>query len=106
MSLGHIEKFSKIIDKKNIQLVCLTSTANIFYLTGFYCEPHERLLSLLVFPDEEPMLICPEMEVNLAKNSGWKSTIIGYADSQDPWKAIEEELRKRNKSIERIAVEE
>ncbi|HET7615926.1 MAG TPA: Xaa-Pro peptidase family protein, partial [Bacillales bacterium] len=51
--------------------------------------PHERLLGLVVFPDREPFLICPQMEVDSAENSGWGNEIIGYQDTDDPWRMIQ-----------------
>ncbi|HET7626806.1 MAG TPA: Xaa-Pro peptidase family protein [Bacillales bacterium] len=71
------------------------STANVFYLSGFHCTPHERLLGLLVFPTDESVLICPRMEVNRAKNSGGTDEIIGYSDTDDPWTLIGETFTKR-----------
>ncbi|MTI95345.1 MAG: aminopeptidase P family protein [Firmicutes bacterium] len=66
----------------------VNSTLNVFYLSNFYCQPHERLLGLLVFPSGEPVLVCPLMEVARAKSEGWTYEIIGYNDSEDPWQKI------------------
>lgn len=83
----------------------VTSSANVFYLSGFRCDPHERLLALLVFPDSEPALVCPQMEVPRARRSGFGHTVIGYDDSADPWEEIERHLKARGVKAVSIAVE-
>ncbi|GAA3320547.1 hypothetical protein GCM10020331_031980 [Ectobacillus funiculus] len=48
------------LQERDIDVAFLTSTPNVFYLSKFYCEPHERLLGLFIFPESEPILICPK----------------------------------------------
>src|SRR5690606_7433364 len=78
---------------------------NVFYLTNFYTDPHERLLGLFVFQDEEPILICPKMEVAQAQNAGWQYEIIGYNDTDNPWQLIQRSLAKRNVTVSTLALE-
>ncbi|GAE34132.1 M24 family metallopeptidase [Halalkalibacter akibai] len=79
--------------------------ANLFYLTGFRCDPHERLIALFVFPDKEPFLICPNMEKPLIKQAGFDFLIIGYSDHEDPWGLINKHLASMSLVGEKIAVE-
>jgi Xaa-Pro dipeptidase len=79
--------------------------ANLFYLTGFRCDPHERLIALFVFQDEEPFLICPNMEKLLVKEAGWSHTIIGYSDHENPWELISEHLSSYTLEGKHIAIE-
>lgn len=83
----------------------ITSSANVFYLSGFWCDPHERLLALLVFPDGEPVLVCPQMETARARRAGWGYAVIGYDDSTDPWEEIHRHLQGRAITANTIAVE-
>src|SRR4051794_35215964 len=87
-----LEKLSSWLKQESIDAAFLTSTANVFYLSGFLCHPHERLLGLFVFPEAEPLLICPQMEVKQAKNAGWSYEIMGYDDTQNPWEMIRDAL--------------
>ncbi|WP_460291959.1 aminopeptidase P family N-terminal domain-containing protein, partial [Bacillus cereus] len=41
--------------EKNVEAAFLTSTPNVFYMTNFHCEPHERLLGMFVFQEKEPI---------------------------------------------------
>lgn len=91
--------------QNDIDFSFLTSTDNVFYFSGFYCEPHERLLGLLIFQEKEPILVCPAMEKEEAKAAGWEYEIIGYSDIDHPWKLIEKAVKKRLSRITKAAIE-
>jgi Xaa-Pro dipeptidase len=103
-----LEKLSSWLKQESIDAAFLTSTANVFYLSGFLCHPHERLLGLFVFPETEPLLICPQMEVKQAKDAGWSYEILGYNDTQNPWEMIRNALTSRKiepNGVRTLAVE-
>lgn len=100
-----LTKLSTWLKKENIDVAFITSPDNVFYLTGFLSEPHERLLGLAVFQDEEPFLVCPAMEVNDAKNVGWNNEIIGYSDTDKPWDFVESRIKARNINVRKFAIE-
>ncbi|KUP06669.1 metallopeptidase [Bacillus coahuilensis m2-6] len=88
--------------KENGQDACLvTSTENVFYLSGFRSFPHERLLGLFIFPDKAPLLIVPKMEVEDAKHSGYCDEILGYTDIENPWELIQ----RITGPLDRVAIE-
>jgi Xaa-Pro dipeptidase len=91
--------------ENDVQISFMTSSENIFYLSGFYSDPHERLLALAVFQEEEPFLVCPAMEKHGAKSSGWDHEIIGYSDIDDPWELIFQGINNRIKKVETVAIE-
>uniref|UniRef100_C5D673 Peptidase M24 n=1 Tax=Geobacillus sp. (strain WCH70) TaxID=471223 RepID=C5D673_GEOSW len=100
-----LQLFSKWLQEQHISFALITSSPNVFYLSGFYCDPHERLLALLIFPQEEPALICPQMETARVKQAGWAYEIIDYTDTDNPWQLLGQHVRSRNIAVERIAVE-
>jgi Xaa-Pro dipeptidase len=100
-----IEKTAGWLKEKDISFCMLTSTPNVFYLTGFYTEPHERLLALFVFQEEEPFLVCPAMEISQARASGWQYEIVGFSDTDNPWEHISVALAKRHLNVSTIAIE-
>lgn len=100
-----LEKLSNWLKEQDIAASFITSTPNVFYLSGFHSDPHERLLGLFVFQNEEPFLVCPGMEVNDARNAGWPYEIIGYSDTDNPWEFIKNALQKRNIDTSKIAIE-
>ncbi len=100
-----LQQLSSWLTEKDITCSFITSTPNVFYLTNFYTEPHERLLGLFVFQQEEPILICPNMEFAQARNAGWEYEIIGYSDTDNPWELIQNTLSKRNITVSTLALE-
>ncbi|WP_286229355.1 M24 family metallopeptidase [Neobacillus mesonae] len=100
-----LQKLQTWMKENEIEVSFLTSTENVFYLTGYYTDPHERLLALAVFQEAEPFLVCPAMEVHDARNSGWEQEIIGYSDIQNPWELIHQSINNRISNISKAAIE-
>ncbi|RAL25810.1 M24 family metallopeptidase [Thermoflavimicrobium daqui] len=94
------------LQNEQLDMAMIHSSTNVYYLTQFMCEPHERFLGLFIFPHAEPFLICPLLDVDKAQDSGWSYTVIGYDDVENPWEIVRNEVRKRlpNRQI-RIAIE-
>lgn len=100
-----LKKLQAWMTENNIQFSLITSSENVFYLSGFYSDPHERLLALAVFQEEEPFLVTPSMEKHSAKRSGWDNEIIGYTDIDHPWELIFQGIKKRINKVETLAIE-
>lgn len=90
-----LKKLSRWIKEQRIDVAWITSTVNVYYLTGCYIVPHERLFGLWVFAEQDPIFLCPKMEQAAVKNSGWRYDIISYDDSEDPWELIQNKLSHR-----------
>jgi len=102
---SRLEKLISWLKDQQIDAAFISSPDNVFYLTRFRCEPHERLLGLVVFQEKEPLLICPGMEVDDARNAGWDKEILGYSDSDNPWNLAEERIQSRIPKVQSWAVE-
>lgn len=100
-----LTNMSKWMNQNQIEISIITSTENVFYLSGFYSDPHERLLALIAFQQEEPILICPAMEKEDAKASGWTYEIIGYSDVENPWEMARKAIERRVNKVSKLAVE-
>lgn len=100
-----LETLANWMKQEEIDFTFLTSTDNIFYFSGFYSNPHERLLALIVFPEKDPILVCPSMEKNDAKNAGWNYDIIGYSDTENPWDTIQSMVQARTDNTLKVALE-
>lgn len=88
-----------------VDVTFVTSPDNVFYLSGFLSDPHERLLAVAVFQDAEPFMICPAMDRENAKNAGWELEIIGYSDTEDSMELAYNAIKKRVPSIKKTAIE-
>lgn len=98
-------KLQTWMKENDIEVSFLTSSENVFYLSGYYTNPHERLLALAVFQEQEPFLVCPGMEVHDAKRSGWEHEIIGYSDIDNPWEMIFNAINKRISTVAKVSIE-
>ncbi len=89
-----LTNMSEWMKKNQIDVSFITSTENVFYLSRFYSDPHERLLCLVLFQDAEPFLVCPSMEKEDAKNAGWAFEILGYSDIENPWELAKKPFKR------------
>lgn len=100
-----VTRMSQWMKQNEVDVSFLTSTENIFYLSDFYSDPHERLLCLVLFQEAEPFLVCPGMEVEDAKRAGWVFDIIGYSDIDNPWELVQKAIQKRISKVTTVAIE-
>jgi len=103
--LERLKKVSSWLADKEVEVAFLTSPDNVFYLSGFLSDPHERLLGVAIFQDSEPFLICPSMEKDSAKSAGWPYEIIGYSDTDNPWAFVQDAISARVASVHTAAIE-
>jgi Xaa-Pro dipeptidase len=103
--LERIKKLSGWLTEQEAEVAFLTSTDNVFYLSGFLSDPHERLLGVAIFQDAEPFLICPSMEKESAKDAGWSYEVIGYSDTDNPWELVQKAITSRVSTVHTAAIE-
>ncbi|MCS4485686.1 M24 family metallopeptidase [Staphylococcus americanisciuri] len=80
-----IEQLIQTLQQENADAVWISHPTNIFYLTGFKSEPHERLFALLVTKDGKQTLFVPQLDVEEVKASPYQGEIIGYLDTENPY---------------------
>ena len=100
-----VAAFSQWLKNEQIDNAIITSPDHVFYFSGYFTDPHERLLAMVFFPDEEPFLLLPQMEAETAKESGVAYPLIGYFDTDHPWDLLEKEIQRRISTPKRIAIE-
>lgn len=64
----------------NLDIAYISDWKNIQYFTGFGSDPFERTLALFIFPDKDPFIFAPALEVEAIKKAGWKYPVYGYLD--------------------------
>jgi len=58
--LSKINKIKQFLQIKNIEVAFISTPDNVFYVSGFSSNPHERILGVFIFKEAEPFLICPK----------------------------------------------
>ncbi|MBY7143870.1 aminopeptidase P family protein [Virgibacillus sp. NKC19-3] len=102
---NRIETLMKEMERNHLDGMLVTSTANFYYLSGYYTDPHERLIAVYISTSLDPLLIVPAMEVDDAKKAGWSFTIIGYHDHENPWQLFAETLQSNGKVPKSLGIE-
>ncbi|MCA1053810.1 Xaa-Pro peptidase family protein [Rossellomorea aquimaris] len=100
-----LENFKQWLKDEKIEAAFINSTENVFYLTNFHTDPHERLMGLFVFPEADPFVIVPGMEARQVKDAGWNDEVIGYSDHENPWDFINEAIEKRGVKGDKVGFE-
>ena len=90
----------------NVDVLMCQTRANVYYLSGFDTDPHERLVAVFLFPEADPIFVCPGMEVNQVKDIFTEGEIIGYSDTEDPWIKIKQAFLSRGVAPAKIAIEQ
>ncbi|MGT2907669.1 M24 family metallopeptidase [Streptococcus dentiloxodontae] len=90
--LDHIRSY---LDKNESHLAIFSDPVTVNYLTGFYCDPHERQMFLFVYSDRSPLLFVPTIEVAHA-NAMLDMPVFGYLDSENPWQKLKTILPDTN----------
>lgn len=89
------EKVADYLKAQGMDAAFIHTTHNVFYLTHFYCEPHERIFGLFVFASSDPFMVLPQMEEQRAREAGWTGDVLTYDDATNPWDLVKKEWEKR-----------
>ncbi|MEG0381309.1 MAG: Xaa-Pro peptidase family protein [Kurthia sp.] len=100
-----IEKIQTYLKEHNVEAAFITTPDNVFYLSGFLSNPHERLLGIMIFKDANPFLICPKMEVPDAQAAGWAFEVVGHDDHENAWEVLANAANKSVQALNSLAIE-
>ena len=104
--LKRVEEVMSWMNDQNIEITFINSTENVYYLSNFYTDPHERLMGIFLFKNAKPLFVLPAMEANQLRAAGWGNEIIGYSDHENPWESIEKSIATRHLGkVDRVALE-
>ena len=73
-------------------LMWIQDPINIYYMTGYLANPHERLFAYVLSNDGQEYLVAPNMEHTDISNSPFNGEHIGYNDTDNPYKLLPFEL--------------
>jgi Xaa-Pro dipeptidase len=62
-----------------------TPSSNLYYLTGIDFHRSERLTALFLFPDRDPVVVCPAFEAARLKGMSAVSQVVTWEETEDPW---------------------
>lgn len=87
MTAGGRDRLRAWMEAEHVDAALLTDPISIAYLTGFACNPHERLLALVLRP-EEATLVVPGLEEERAAAAAPGVPLRAWRDGEDPWALV------------------
>jgi Xaa-Pro dipeptidase len=62
-----------------------TPSSNLYYLTGIDFHRSERLTALFLFPDKDPVVVCPAFEAERLRRMSAVERIVTWEETEDPF---------------------
>lgn len=93
--MNKIQTLQQWLQDNNLDIAYLNDPIDVNYFTGYETDPIERVLGLFVFPNADPFLFVPQLEVEAAKKAGWKQDVFGYLDHEDPFHLIAQHIMEK-----------
>lgn len=87
-----IQKLHAYMTQQGLDAVLITSPKHVYYLTGFYTDPHERFLGLILPAVGEPSLIVPALDREAAAAASAVQKIYTHTDVQNPYEVLKQTL--------------
>ncbi|SDJ12965.1 M24 family metallopeptidase [Natribacillus halophilus] len=79
-----INRIKEHLHQTNMNVALITSPKNVYYLTGFFTEPFERFMALVIDNrHNEVYLFVPALDKDAAKNAAIVGNVIPIEDSED-----------------------
>ncbi|QLL77561.1 M24 family metallopeptidase [Ligilactobacillus saerimneri] len=103
--MSHITTVQNWLATNNLDIAYVSDWKNIEYFTGFSSDPVERVLALFIFPDQDPFIFAPALEVGSVKQAGWQYPVYGYLDHEDPFALIKQHINDRKNNPTQWAIE-
>lgn len=101
----HLIFFTERMLADYVDVAFFNDPSSIHLLTGYFSEPHERILALILVKDAPPILFTPELEKEDAMRIVKDIEVYGYLDTENPWEKIKKIIENKHTSTHIWAVE-
>ena len=83
-----LNQFISSMENRDLDLIVVTDPINIYYFTGFYADPHERYMSLVVDSAKESYLFVPALDRDAAAATAKADYIVPISDEEIPFEVL------------------
>ena len=94
-----MERVMERMKRQGLSQILVASTASVYYLTGFWVEPHERMLALYL-DDSGKAILCGNEIFGLPSTP--RLPVITHTDGDDPVAALSEVVRSGSLGIDKF----
>ncbi|RFB38738.1 M24 family metallopeptidase [Brevibacillus sp. VP] len=102
MDQRRLTQLRSFMEEQQTEAILVTLPMHVYYLTGFFTDPHERFMGLVIPADGEPVLIVPGLDRNAAEAASSVQKIMTHTDTDNPYQILKQALPQ---NIKRLAVE-
>ncbi|WP_199615965.1 M24 family metallopeptidase [Paenibacillus alkalitolerans] len=100
---NRLGRLKERLSNMGIEGALVTSPLNVYYFTGFYCDPMERFLALWVdIKKDADILFVPGLDAEAARASSGVSGIVPVGDTEDPYEVL---ASRTGRSIKTLGIE-
>lgn len=100
MNQSRLQRVIENMKEQGLSQTIVSSTASVYYLTGLWIEPHERMLALYIHIDGEVILFGNELFS--IQDPGEGLDFIAHTDSDNPVKQLAETVKKGTLGIDKF----
>ncbi|WP_339061886.1 Xaa-Pro peptidase family protein [Tepidibacillus marianensis] len=94
-----MERFLHWMKQQNIETALVSFPTNVYYLTGFYTNPHERFMGFFISVTGDIILFVPELDKKQAIEKSGLLHVIGYSDSEGPDALIKQWIKTSRETV-------
>lgn len=82
------DKIKLLTEKMDTEVAIITDPMNVFYFTGMYSDPHERLLALIVKKDGHTTLVYPALDDEAVRADAKVDAYLPHSDGEDAFEEV------------------
>jgi len=97
-------KTKNLMNQRNIGSIFLTPSADMYYLTGVWTSPVERLFLCIIPIDEEPMFVVPKLYEEQVKKTSWIENVRTFSDDSKITTQLRNIIRELKIKKQKIAI--
>ena len=97
-------KTKNLMNQRDIGSIFLTPSADMYYLTGVWISPLERLFLCIIPIDEEPLFIVPKLYEEQVKKISWIENVRVWSDNLKATTQLRNIIRELQIQKQKIAV--
>lgn len=87
------------IESNDFDFALLTPSPNFQYLSGSSYQMHERLVALIIKPNQEPKILTPSFELSDHQKSTWLREFLPWSEEENPFVMLASELEVKDKRL-------
>ncbi|GAA3732873.1 Xaa-Pro peptidase family protein [Salinicoccus jeotgali] len=93
MTHKYEDRVARLTAQVDVDMVMITDPMNVFYFTGCFIEPHERMLALLVdTKTKETALMFPALDQEVVNDTATADVHLPYNDGEEPFNQLFEHM--------------